>query len=681
MAQARPRGVVAKLALSLAAQLLAAQTICEGQSAQPGSPAGQQTSQAQAQPFQGHVATPTAGAKPAAKLPTMHDREQAQQAYVEGAKAIEKHDLPRAVDRFDHAATLDPTFQDYQTALTIARQNLATQLVQQAEKAKLMGDTQQWHASLSEALRLDALSPVRNPMVAAHRDELDRETSEAANDAAGRSQAVRRQPAMGAGLDDIAPPVKLRPRPVPRQSFHLYAARDEVARKVYQAYGITAFIDKSLASGTAEDTRVHFDQDDVTFLEAQQAVTLATNTFAVPLDPERALVALDTKANRAEYERLAQETVFLPGLTANEMTDVSNIAKNVFEAQLTYLDPSAETLLVRAPESKIKPFNQMLAELMAGRSEVMLDVNVYEVSRTRDVTEGAELPTSSSIFNVTSEVDSLIAANPSLVQQIISSGLATPGNYEEIALALVLSGMAGSTLLSQPFAYFGGGLTTTGLTLGQSTANAMLSVADTRMLDQVKLRLLDQEEGTVQIGERYPIVTSSYSNLATSSTSIAGISTAGLSSTLSSLGISLASLQASASATVPQVQYQDLGLTLHATSRVQQQQDVSLKIDLQLSSLAGQTLNGNPVLNNRQYQSIVTLKPGEKTLVVSTLSTQESNALIGLPFLSEIPGFTLGTNETKSEMTDSLVIVITPRVIRMSHRTHAGPMVLLPQHS
>jgi Flp pilus assembly secretin CpaC len=145
--------------------------------------------------------------------------------------------------------------------------------------------------------------------------------------------------------------------------------------------------------------------------------------------------------------------------------------------------------------------------------------------------------------------------------------------------------------------------------------------------------------------------------------------------------VSLSSLQSSAAATVPQVQYQDLGLTLHATSRVQQERDISLKVDLQLSSLNGASLNGNPVLNNRQYQSIITLKPGEKALVVSSLNTQESAALLGLPFLSEIPGFRLGTNETIMKTRDSLVIVITPRLVRMSHRTSAGTLVLLPQHS
>ncbi len=604
-----------------------------------------------------------------ASLPSAHERDQSQQAFVAGAKAIEQHDLPRALERFGRAAALAPSNQEYATALIVARQNLVTQLVEQSQKARLSGNQAEWRAKLTEAVRLDALGSTHNPMIAAHVDELSQQS---APDPRLRS---------GARSDDAGPPVTLEPSNVAPQNFHLVATRDQVVRQVYQAFGISASIDKSLAPSAAEDTRVHFDQDGVTFAEAAQAVLLATNSFAVPLDGRRVLVALDTKANRAAYERLTQETVYLPGLTSVEMTDIVNIAKNIFEAEQASIDESAQTLVVRAPASRLQPFNLLLGDLLAGRSEVLLDVHVYEISRTRDVSEGAELPASSNIFNVTSEINSLISANPSLVQEIISSGLATPGNYEEIAAVLVASGMAGSTLLSQPFAYFGGGLTTTGVTLSQSAANAMLNVSDTRILDQVQLRLLDQEEGTVRVGERYPIITSSYSNLATSSTSIAGISSAGLSSTLSSLGVSLSALQASASTTVPQVQYQDLGLILHATSRVQQEQDIALKLDLQLSSLNGQTLNGNPELNNRQYQSIVTLKPGEKALLVSSLSTQETAALLGLPFLSEIPGFRFGTNETKEKTLSSLVIAITPRLVRISHRKSAGTLMLLPQHS
>jgi general secretion pathway protein D len=266
------------------------------------------------------------------------------------------------------------------------------------------------------------------------------------------------------------------------------------------------------------------------------------------------------------------------------------------------------------------------------------------------------------------------------VQEIISSGLASPGNIGEIAVALILSGQAGSTLLSQPFAYFGGGITTTGVSLTSAAANFQMNNSETRMLDKLQLRLLDQEEGTVKVGERYPIVTSSYSNLATGSSSIAGITSAGLSNTLQNLGINLSALTAAASSAVPQVQYQDIGLTLTATPRVDQGRTVTLKLHFQLSSLSGETLNSNPIINNRQTDSILTVNPGEQTVLVSQLSQQETNALIGIPFLSEIPGFSYGTNRMTDKTVDSIVIVLTPHIVRLTHIKPEGQLILLPTH-
>ena len=591
-----------------------------------------------------------------------HDRDQAQRAYVDGAKAITAQDLRAAVRAFAKASALDPGNRDYDAALAIARDNLATQLMQQALKARLTGDNTTWRARALEAASADS----RNPMVVEHAADL-------LEDAAPQSAVLNPI------KDDAASPIVLTPLPGTR-SFHLLLPAVEVLRQVLSAYGITPVLDSSV--GTA---RIHFDADDVTWDQAAQLLTLATGTFVVPLDPARVLIAADKKDNRSKYERLALETLYLPGLTSTELNDVANIARNVFEAQQASVRESSNTLTIRAPARRLSAFNFEVNELLEGRSEVLLDVDIYEVQRDRMVNEGAELPQTSNVFNVTSEVNSLISNNPSLVQQIIDHlGVlrrASPGNIGEIALALILSGQAGSTLLSQPFAYFGGGITTTGLTLSSAAANTALTSSDTRMLDKLQLRLLDQEEGTIKVGERYPIVTSSYSNLATGSTSIAGITSAGLSNTLQNLGINLSSLSSAASAAVPQVQYQDIGLTLNATARVEQSQDISLKLQFQLSSLSGQTLNSNPIINNRQIDSIINVKAGERTVLVSQVTQQETAALIGLPFLSEIPGFELGTNRMTDKMSDHIIIVVTPRVVRLSHTSAHGQMVLLPAHS
>jgi type II secretory pathway component GspD/PulD (secretin) len=194
----------------------------------------------------------------------------------------------------------------------------------------------------------------------------------------------------------------------------------------------------------------------------------------------------------------------------------------------------------------------------------------------------------------------------------------------------------------------------------------------------MQMRVLDHEESTLKVGERYPIETSSYSSLGAAPLSIPGISNAGLSSTLQNLGVSLSSLQAAASLNIPQVQYQDIGLTLKVTPSIQGTNSVSLKFDLTLSSLAGSALNGLPLLNNREYNAITSVRVGESALLVSAVSRQESNAITGVPGLSEIPGFQYTTNNNSNLDIAELAIVITPHIVRSVHREASEKMIMLP---
>ena len=304
-------------------------------------------------------------------------------------------------------------------------------------------------------------------------------------------------------------------------------------RRVLDAYGLRMVDDGSLASQT-----VRFDADDVDYAQAAHLLNLVTHSFMVPLDPVRVLVAKETKENHDKYDRLSLETLYLPGLTAAEFSDMSNLAKNVFGVQQATVQPGAGTLTVRAPAATLAALNQTFADLLDGKSEVLLDVKIYDVENTRTTVIGVQLPQTTSVFNVSSEVNSVIASNSSLVQQIIQSGLAGAGDYTAIAAILIASGEVTGSILNQPFATFGNGLGLTGLTSNGVTGNLSLNVTDSRSLDQVQIRLEDNAEGTIRIGTRYPITTSSYSSIAATSVNIPGITTAGLSGILGGLGIS-----------------------------------------------------------------------------------------------------------------------------------------------
>ncbi len=593
---------------------------------------------------------------PPQRPPSARERREGEMVYLAGAKALNHEDFKTAEKDFESAVELVPGNPQYQAALEIARQHQVTALVQAADKAKLLGRSDEARTDLIEAFHLDP----NNPMVAQHIDEI-------AHDAV---------PDIGqhyAEADAARAPIELAAAQT-RRSFHLHTNANDLLRQVLAAYGVTAALDSSV-----KNQSVRFDADDVDFNEAARMVKLVTKTFFVPLDPSRVLVAEDTKDNRTRYERLAVETVYFPGLTPTEISDMGNVARNLFDAQQTTVSPGNSTLTVRAPVGKMAVLNSTFAEMLDGRSEIQLEVRLYSIAKTRALNIGVQLPQQTTVFNVPSELNSFLANNQSLVQQIISSGLASSGDFAAIAAIIIASGAATGSILSQPFGVFGGGNTLTGVTISGATANLSLNSSDTRSLDNITLRLLDQEESTIRSGTHYPIITSTYSNLAGSTLAIPGLSSAGISSALAGLGIGGTALSTT-SQTLPQVQYEDLGLTLKVKPYVQKQRDVTLNLDLKIDSLSGTTLNGNPVLDNQQYTSIITLPEGESALVVSAMSKQQSRAVSGVPGLSDLPGFQSTTNnQTENDVSD-LLILVTPHIVREAHKQEAGRMFLLPVH-
>jgi len=448
-------------------------------------------------------------------------------------------------------------------------------------------------------------------------------------------------------------------------SFHLHTDQRQIVQQVFKAYGLEATIDESVRI-----LSVRFDVDNATFADAAKALALVTNTFYVPLDAHRALVAKDTPDLRRQFVRQDFETIYLPGLTAAELTDVTSIAKNVFDIQQIAAEPSAGTVALRAPLKTLNAFNATVRQIMDGHSQVMLEVRLIQIAHTSSRNTGVTPPQSITAFNVYAEEQSILTANQGLVQQIISSGLAAPGDTLAILGILLASGQVSGGVLTQGVALFGGGLTASALAPGTASANFNLNSSDSRSLDMLQLRLGDGEAGTVRSGTRYPIQTSSFSGLSASLPSIPGLTGAGTSSSLAGLLSNLGNSVPN----VPQVEYQELGLTLKATPKVIRNNDVALTIDLKLNALAGSSLNGNPILDNRAYSGVVTLRQGEGVVVVSDIDKQQSRAISGVPGFSEIPGLNDVTSNDNQKSYASLLIIITPHVIRGTQAPGHSPM-------
>jgi type II secretory pathway component GspD/PulD (secretin) len=578
------------------------------------------------------------------------DRRRAAKLYLASSKLFLAEHFEEAMRGYEQAARLDPGNADYPLAAHVARGHAVTAEIQAAAKARLRGDAAAARAALAHALELDP----KNPLVSEHLFEL-------------RDDAllVQPRPIYEQGAEMAGEAVELEPS-AGVHSFHLRTDQRQIIQQVFKAYGIETTVDDSVRG-----TQVRLDVDNVGFGAAARVLGMVTDSFYVPLDAHRALVASDTKENRQQFQRQEMETVYLPGLTEAELTEAATLAKNVFNAQQAVAEPTAGTVTLRAPEQGLRAFNATMSQLLDGKNQVLLEVRLIQLAHSNTRNTGIQPPQSVTAINVYSEEQSILKANASTVQEIISSGLASASDPLAILGILIAAGDVSSSIFSNGLALFGGGITESALSPGSVTANLSLNSSDSRQLDQLQLRLGDGEEGKVRMGERYPIQTSSYSSLSSSASSIAGLTAAGTSSALAAL---LASYTSSA-ANVPMVEYQDLGLTLKATPKAMRNDDVALTIDMKITALSGTILNGNPELYNRAYSGVVTLRRGETVAVVSEMDKSQSRAISGTPGISEIPGLNNLTGNDTQKNYATLLILITPHVIRGTQAAGHSPMM------
>jgi Flp pilus assembly secretin CpaC len=592
--------------------------------------------------------------------PTKRQTQAAEDAYLTGARMLDRNDLAGAEIQFDKAVKLNRSNSDYANAYAITHQRHITELVQESGKARLLGQNEKAETLLAEARLLDpqnnivgqgpdpgALPKLFHPKI---------------------EPWIREGPA-------IAGPITLLPDPTPR-SFHLRADEQDVIRQVLSSYGITAAFDESV-----QRQNLRFDLDASPYQQAVPILLGIAHLFAVPLDAKSVLIAKDTPENRQRFEHQLQETIYIPGMTNEQMDEFGNVVRNVFDVKQLTVDKSAGTLVIRAPQETLSYVNLTLADLIDGGSEVMIELKLYAVDRTNQRNIGAQLPQQIGLYNVSAAATNLVNANQSLVNQAIAQGLIPAGSSNiTIALALIASGLVQSTLLSNTIGFFGGGLTATGVTINQNpTFNLALTASDTRALNDIQIRIGDRQAATFRIGQRYPITTATYSTASPAQTSAL--------SNISVNGVPAANLLNAAVGspiTIPQIQYEDLGLTLKATPIVLPSGDIKMHLDLKIEALAGGTVNNIPILNSQQFVSDVTVPDGDTAVMVSSLTKSESASISGYPGLADLPGFQTATAD-KITTTDSseLLLLVTPHVTRRRTNVTAGPRIAinLPQPS
>ncbi|WP_263371158.1 hypothetical protein [Granulicella cerasi] len=600
--------------------------------------------------------SPPAGAQPTASTtpsptPTIEvsdrDHREADNAYLQGAHYIQKRDFLNAERSFARATHLDPTNPDYPRALFFARESQITDLLHAAARAKYDKDFPRAKSLLEEAQKLDP----DNRIVAQH----------LANGGEYNSPAfdpLRFPPANIAST--LAGAVQLKPTSG-KHSFHERGDATSLLRAIYAAWGITTIVDTN-STDNLPTTPIRFDLDDVDFDTATRLAHTMTRSFATALQPDRVIIAKDTPDNRDRLTPLVEETIYVRGMTTEKLQEYANVARNIYDVKNVTASAASGALVLRADEPTLKLVNAAYADLLDGTTDIMLDINLYEVDKSFERNLGVTTPTSASGYSLYTKLESILTEYQSTINAALSSNLIDLSGLSQSQTQLaelyylykagVLSSSE-TSLISGLLGYLGtyGGVPLLGVSLSSgATINGLLTDSQTRLLDSVTLRAEDNEAAQFRLGERYPIVTSTYSS--------------GVSSSVAALaaqyGYSVTSV------TIPQIQYQDLGLSVKVTPKIHRGGEVYLTLEMKLSALGSQTINSLPVLNNREFSSSLTVPANQTALITSAMSRSEAVALSDYPGLNDIPGFS-GTNKDSIKDTTELLITVTPHIIRQSH--------------
>ncbi len=370
--------------------------------------------------------------------------------------------------------------------------------------------------------------------------------------------------------------------------------------------------------------QVTLDLTNVKIEDALKAAAYESHAFWIPISSNTILVAPDTQTNRREYEQDVVRVFHLSNpLPAADRTQITTALRQVL--QLTHIidNPNSNSIIIRDTPEKVAAAAQIIKNLDLGKAEILIDVSIIEMDRTR-MTELGIVPINPSTGSTGLTVG--VGPNPNITTS--TSSTSTP-----------ISGVLG---LNQSFSW-----NDFAITLPAVEANAVLSDSTTHILQNPSLRATDGLDAKLTIGSRIPYAQGSFLP------SLTGVS-----------GTTGTSLLAST-----QFQYQEVGVKLDILPHLTSTGEIALHAKVEISAEgAPVTIAGvsEPTFTQRVLEHDIQLEEGEVSLLGGLIEKDVTNAVSGLPGLGEVPLLKyLFSGTTKSLTDDEVLIMLDPHVIRL----------------
>ncbi len=537
-----------------------------------------------------------------------------QKLYHDGNEAFYNGNYEQGLAMLEELVKADPRNVEYRVQLIARREEAVNKLLAAGDRARNAGNLAEAEEQYRRAL---AVMPGNDraqrflDVVAADRRHIEMIDKAAA--ALNHGDLERAESQTRAVFDEdpgFAPAIALQSKIdlargpisiVPRLKSHdnrpvTLQFRDANTKMVFEVLsrqtGINFVFDKEVKS----DGKTTIFVQQVPVEEAIDLVLGQNQLARQVLSDNMVMIYPNTQVKQKEYQDEIVKTFYL---TNTDPKKAQELLKTVLNAKTLFVDDKANLLIMRDTPDAVRMAEKLMASLDLADSEVMMEVEVLEITRSSLQQLGIEYPTTAT--------------------------LSTPTNLTLESLHSLGKSDISVTPLSV-------------------TLDALKQVGRADTLASPRIRARSHEKAKILIGSREPVITNSVTPTAGGTSVVTGT-----------------------------VQYLDVGLTLEVEPVVHLDNEVSIKMMLEVSSILKQitTSSGTVAyeIGARNAQTLLSLRDGETQILAGLIQDSDARNSAHIPGLGDIPilGKLFGSDHMDKEKTE-IVLSITPRIIRTTSR-------------
>lgn len=568
----------------------------------------------------------SAGALPAAAKTKKGDR-----LAAEGAQFEQQQEFDKALEKYEQALASDPSDLHYQLLTRRVRFEAGQMHVQRAEKLRTDGKLNEALAEFNKAFTIDPSSTSAEQEIRRTLGMIEREKQrqakggaapESPHEAGLTPAQLAHKESEQHEADMLAPPQL---RPVPVQPLDLKISNQSL-KTLYETVGTMAAINVLFDPDMPADAKkFSLDLKNSSLEDTLDYLALMTHTFWKPVSANAIFVTQESVAKRRDYEDHVTRVFYLSNITsAPELQEVFTAVRTVANFRSIFSVNSQNAIVVRGTRDQVDLAEKIILDLDKPKSEVLVDMLVIEVNKDLSQQLAASITSGG-----TAGLSSTITSTPATTTSTASGS----GTASTAGVLLSQIGHLGSNSWS--------------VTMPGGMIQAMLSDVRGRIVTAPQLRGVEGQKASLKIGERYPYASGSFQS---------GVGTTG--------GLPYAQTQ---------FQFADIGVNVEITPRVHGADEVSMQVDLEISTIAS-TLNlgglSQPVIGQRKVSHIIRLREGQATVIGGLMQLTQTATRNGFPGLMNVPllGRLFSSSSTDNN-TQEILVVLIPHIVRAPELT------------